>query len=59
MSVFKLESMSTNESDVEDGEEVLVVHPLPWLSETVCELKRAGLLINKLECPKPVRLNDK
>ena len=34
MSVLKLETMSTDESDVEDGEEVLVVHPLPWLSET-------------------------
>ena len=41
MSVLKLETMSTDESDVEDGEEVLVVHPLPWISETVCDLKRA------------------
>ena len=41
MSILKLETMSTDESDVEDGEEVLVVHPLPWLSETICDLKRA------------------
>ena len=39
MSVLKLET--TDESDVEDGVEVLVVHQLPWFSETVCDLKRA------------------
>ena len=31
--------MSSDESDTEDGEEILVVHPLPWLSEAVVQFK--------------------
>ena len=31
--------MSSDESGEEEGEEVLVVHPLPWLSHTVTRFK--------------------
>lgn len=37
--VIKLEAMSSDESDTEDGEEVIDIHPLPWLSAEVIGFK--------------------
>ena len=34
-----LELMSSDESGEEDGDEILVTHPIHWLSETVAQLK--------------------
>jgi hypothetical protein len=39
-SVMSLGIMSSDESEIEDGEEVLLVHPLPFLSSAVEDLKR-------------------
>lgn len=38
-SVLKIEIISSDESEKEDDEEILVVHPLPWLSDTVSQFK--------------------
>ena len=38
-SILKMEFMSSDESDTQDGEEILVVCPLPWLSEVVIQFK--------------------
>ena len=35
MSVIKPEVMSSSESGEDDGEEVIIVRPLPWLSAEV------------------------
>ena len=40
LSVMKVEVMSSDESDEDDGEEVIVVHPLPWLSAEVAAFKQ-------------------
>ena len=32
--------MSTDESDLDDGKEILVNHQLPWLSDTVNNFKQ-------------------
>ena len=37
--ILTMDLMSSDESGEEDGEEVLVVHPLPWLSESVAHFK--------------------
>ena len=34
-----MEFMSSDETDTEDGKEILVVRPLPWLSEAVVQFK--------------------
>ena len=39
LSIFNPETMSSEESDIEDNEEVLIVHPIPWLTEAVVNLK--------------------
>lgn len=37
--IMSMDLMSSDESGEEDGDEVLLVHPLPWLSETVVQFK--------------------
>ncbi len=39
MSIMKLEIMSSDESGMDDEEEVIIVHALPSLSEAVKDLK--------------------
>ncbi len=39
MSIMKLETKSSDESGMDDEEEVIMVHALPWLSEAVKDLK--------------------
>ena len=39
--IMKIEYMSSEESGVEDGEDVNVVRPLPWLSASVTQFKSA------------------
>lgn len=38
-SIMTLDIMSSDESGEEDGEEFLLVHPLPWLSTAVTQFK--------------------
>ena len=38
-SILTMDLVSSDESDEENGEEVLIAHPLPWLSETVAHFK--------------------
>lgn len=38
-SLMTIEIMSSDESGEEEGEEILLVHALPWLSETVTQFK--------------------
>ena len=40
MSVMKLEVMSSDESGEDDGDEIIMVHPLPWLSAEVVAFKQ-------------------
>ena len=40
MSVMKLEVMSSDESGEDDGDEIIMVHPLPWLSAEVLAFKQ-------------------
>ena len=40
MSVIKPEVMSSAESGEDDGEEVIIVRPLPWLSAEVTAFKQ-------------------
>ena len=35
---LKLDLMSSEESDIDDDEEILVLHPLPWRSEKVDQM---------------------
>ena len=37
---MKMDLMSSEESCEEDGEEVIIVHSLPWISSRVAEFKR-------------------
>ncbi len=37
--VMTMDMMSSDESGEEDGEEILIVHPIPWLSHTVTQFK--------------------
>ena len=37
---LKMELMSSEESDIEDEKEVLIHHPIPWLSSTVQTFKK-------------------
>ena len=37
--IMTMEIMSSEESGQEEGEDVLIVHPLPWLSESVSKVK--------------------
>lgn len=39
MGVLKMTIMSSDSSGEDDGEDVLVVHPLPWLSADVSDFK--------------------
>ena len=39
MSVMKIEAMSSDESGIDDDEDVIVVHPLPWISSEVDSFK--------------------
>ena len=39
LSIFNPKTLSSEESDIEDNEEVLIVHPIPWLTEAVVNLK--------------------
>ena len=40
MGVLKPEAMSSDESGDNDGDEVILVHPLPWLSAEVTAFKQ-------------------
>ena len=40
MSVMKLEVMSSDESGEDDGDEIIMVHPLPWLPAEVVVFKQ-------------------
>ena len=40
-SILTVELMSSDESGEEDGEEVLIVHPIPWLSDSVAQFKHS------------------
>lgn len=40
LKVMKMEVMSSDESANEDGDEVLISHPLPWLSAEVVAFKQ-------------------
>lgn len=37
--IMTIDAMSSDESDMEEGDEVIVVHPLPWLSQSVVHFK--------------------
>jgi hypothetical protein len=37
--IMIIDAMSSEESDMEEGDDVIVVHPLPWLSQSVVQLK--------------------
>ena len=37
--IMTMEIMSSEESGQEEGGDVLIVHPLPWLSESVSKVK--------------------
>ena len=37
--ILTIDLMSSDESADEEGEELLVTHPLPWLSDTVSQFK--------------------
>ena len=41
MSVLKLEAMSSDESGEDEDEEILIVHPIPWLTADVVSFKQA------------------
>lgn len=40
LKLMKIEVMSSDESAEEDGEEVLIIHPLPWISAEVVAFKQ-------------------
>ena len=40
MSILKLDAMSSEESGEEEDDEVLIVHPIPWLSAEVVSFKQ-------------------
>ncbi len=54
--------MSSEESDIEDNEEVLIVQPIPWLTEAVVNLKaiidRQIAVKKKLLKPEDKKKND-
>lgn len=39
-SVMKIEVMSSDESEEDEGDDVILVHPLPWLSAEVVAFKQ-------------------
>ena len=41
MSVLKLEAMSSDESGEDEDEEILIIHPIPWLTADVVSFKQA------------------
>ena len=55
--VLTVELMSSEESDVdEEGKEILIVHQIPWLSDTVNTFKRTlDAQALKLKSPQSVR----
>lgn len=54
--VMKIEVMSSDESAVEEGDEVLIAHPLPWLSAEVVAFKqKMDAEIKKEKSPQALR----
>ena len=53
----ELKYMSSEESGIEDGEEVNIVRPLPWLSPSVAQFK--SLLNNEIAKEKVLKHGDK
>ena len=39
MKLMTIDLMSSEESGMDDHEEVIIVHPLPWLSEKIIQFK--------------------
>lgn len=39
-SIMKMEIMSSEESGEEDGDEVIILHPIPWLSAEITAFKQ-------------------
>ncbi len=37
--IMTIDAMSSEESDMEEGDQVIMLHPLPWLSQSVLQLK--------------------
>ncbi len=56
LKVMTVELMSSEESDYDNNEEVIVVHPLPWLSDKVVNFKQTlDLEIKKDKTPQARR----
>lgn len=52
LKIMTVDIMSSEESDVDGDEDVIVIHPLPWLSDKVAHFKETlDLEIKKEKTP--------